>query len=159
MNNSLIFKIVVRIHSARALSSQLAPLIDHTVEYGGTTYHVTTLSNSTISNFTFDQPLRKISFNVTGILGTSGYCNVTILNELLEGPYTVLVDGSTVTPVVSHNATHTSLYFIYTHSRRKVEIIGTTVIPEFSTILSVAMLMITTTALILFIKKRSIDQN
>jgi hypothetical protein len=128
-------------------------LPSYTVEYGGVTYHVLISSNSSITNFLFTHSAKKTSFNVTGTSGTNGYCNVTIPTALLGGPYIVLLDGSIVTPVETSNATHTFLYFTFTHSTRKVEIIGATVIPEFPSIIA-NFIVLTTLALTLIFTKR-----
>jgi rhodanese-related sulfurtransferase len=94
------------------------------------TYSVTTFSNSTISGFNFSQPSKQISFDVTGPDGTVGFCNVTVPNILLGGPYTVSVDG--LLPLVlleTSNGTHTFLYLNYFHSTHKVQIVGTSAGP------------------------------
>jgi hypothetical protein len=86
-------------------------------------------SNSTVSNFTFNQPNKEISFNVSGPNDTIGFCNVTIPKQLLDGPWTVLIDAQPAlyfTPV--ENETHSFLYFTYPHSTHEVRIIGTYVI-------------------------------
>jgi len=94
------------------------------------TYPVATFSNSTISSFNFSQPSKQISFNVTGSDGTVGFCNVTVPNVLLGGPYNVLVDGSPPSVLLENsNDTHTFLYFKYFHSTHKVQIVGTRVGP------------------------------
>ena len=126
----------------------LSPIV-----WESTTFNVTTMSNSTISNVSFNQPDKTVSLNVTGPTGKSGYCNVTVPTQLLGGPYTVLLNGVEVTPVVTSNATHSSLYITYTHSEQKLEIIGTTVIPEFPTIIA-AMSVLTILALTLILTKR-----
>ena len=102
-------------------------IMDHPVVVGGRAFHVVTESNSTVSNFEFIQADKKISFNVTGPDGTVGYCNVTIPNLLLGGPYTVQVDDLLITPEETTNGTHTFLYFTYPHSTKTVQIEGSTV--------------------------------
>jgi len=97
--------------------------------WGEETFIVSVESNSTVYNFAFSQPDKEISFNVTGEDGTIGFCNVTIPKALLKGePWTVLIDDAPVTFTITENATHTSLYFTYTHSTHLIQIIGTWVI-------------------------------
>jgi len=97
--------------------------------WGEETFIVSAESNSTVSNFAFNQPDKKISFNVTGEDGTIGFCNVTIPKALLYGePWTVLIDGASVLPTITENATHCPLYFTYAHSTHLIQIIGTWVI-------------------------------
>jgi hypothetical protein len=99
------------------------------IVWGEETFVVSVESNSTVSNFTFNQPDKEISFNVTGSDGTIGFCNVTIPKALLYGePWTVLIDGALVPATITENETHSFLYFTYTHSTHKIQIIGTLVI-------------------------------
>jgi len=94
-------------------------------------YPVVVVSNSTIADFNFSQPLKQIVFNVSGPDGTKGLCNTTIPKALLYGePWTVLIDGAPVPATITENATHSSLYFAYTHSTHKIQIIGTWVIGD-----------------------------
>jgi len=129
-------------------------LIDHVIVADGTVFHVTTESNSTISNFMFTQEEKKLMFNVTGPADTNGFCNITIPNQLLGGPFTIIIDEQTVSEVLSSdNGTHTWLYFTYLHSLHKIEIIGTTVIPEFPSA-TVLALFVFVTLIAVTLKKR-----
>jgi len=109
------------------------------------THHVTTVSNSTVSAFHFNQTTRIISFNVTGPEGTMGFCRVMFLRTLLsDGPYNVTVDGLpplTLKELSISNSTHAFLYFTYVHSTREVKIF-----PEFPTALILPLLIITAIA-------------
>jgi len=118
------------------------------------TYSVTVLSNSSLSDFEFSQPSMQISFNVTGPKTMSSFCNVTIPKSLLRGDWTVEIDGSDIVPIIDSNATHTFLYFTYTHtSTHRVTIAGSWVIPEFPTVLFASLLLIAT-LLATFLGKR-----
>jgi parallel beta-helix repeat protein len=113
----------------------------------GVDYPVLILSNSTISNFNFNQPAKQIVFNVTGASGAKGFCNLTIPKSLLKGePWTITVDNTLITNfTATDNATHSFIYFTYTHmSTYEVTIQGTWVIPEFPTTLILAIFMLTT---------------
>ena len=110
-----------------------------------------------VSNFSFDQPSKKISFNVTGEQGTAGFCNITMSKTFLGEPYIILKDGVLVTPTVTSNATHTSLYFTYTQSTHKIEIIGTTIVLEFPTVIA-TMSLLTVLALTLLLTKRRLTK-
>ena len=65
--------------------------------WNGTAYNVDVVSNSTVSNFQLNTAQRTMSFNVTGVEGTVGFCRITIPNiiveELWHGNYTVLLNG------------------------------------------------------------------
>jgi len=111
---------------------------------------VETICNSTISDFTFNGT--AISFNVSGDLGTTGFCRICIPAALMNESYKVFVNGTEVayTLLPFSNSTHTYLYFSYTHSTQQV-----TVIPEAST-LTVLLLLVTLSLLtILSAKKRT----
>jgi len=99
----------------------------------GKKYNVNVVSNSTVSEFSFDPEGTRIRFNVMGENETTGFCNVTIPKGLLntEGSWAVLVDGASVTPTVNEDASNKYLHFTYNHGTKTVEIIGTDAIPEF----------------------------
>jgi parallel beta-helix repeat protein len=99
---------------------------DFTVIYEKDTYHVSTISNSTISQFQFNETIRMLKFNVAGINNTSGFCRITIPEKLIPWPYIVLVDNEQVnaTSLPLSNATHTFLYLTYNHSTREVKILS-----------------------------------
>jgi len=84
------------------------------VTWGGVTYCVRVVSNSTIASFNFSGSLMQFGFNVIGPPGTAGFCNITIPVGLFGGGvFMVLVDGVSVEYVWTWNATHSFLYFSY----------------------------------------------
>lgn len=121
-----------------------------------TPYDISIVSNSTVTAFSFSQPNKRINFNVTRPSGTHGFCNVTIPETLLGGPYTVTVDDlpAAPSPVEVSNDTHTSVYFTYNHSTRMVKILGTTVIPEFPSATILPLFMIATLLAIIVYKRK-----
>jgi len=132
-----------------------------TVTWEGKPYKVATRTNSTITEATFDQPSRKISFDVEGAVGTVGFCNVSIPKTLLYAStteWTVLVDGVPVTPIVTESATHVFIFFEYSHSKKTVEIIGTHAIPEFPSALTLILLMMFTLVAAALTRGRSRNQ-
>jgi PKD repeat protein len=104
-------------------------IVDYTIVIGGFTFHVIVESNSTSSNFKFNQTEKTISFNVEGQTNTTGFCNITIPADFLGGPYTTLFDYLPVSPPTQEitNGTHTFIYFTYNHSAHTIKIIGQTV--------------------------------
>jgi hypothetical protein len=88
--------------------------------------------------------------------GTTGFCNVTIPKGLLntEDNWTVLVDGDSVTPTVNEDADNTYLYFIYQHSTKTIEIIGTTAIPEFPSWTPLLIMIIAVMAVAVIYRRR-----
>jgi len=115
-------------------------------------YPVSLISNSTISNIKFTQTEKKISFNVKGTTGTHGFFNITIPKSLLKGePWTILLNDVNVTSeaIITENQTHTIIHLTYTHSVYNIEIIGTWVVPEFSTLTLILPMFIITIAMFL----------
>jgi len=102
--------------------------------WNGTRYYVHTASNSTISSFEFNDESRLVNFNVTGLNTTTGFCRTAIPRGLLWCGYLpdwiVRVNDTLVLFRVQEYDDYTYLYFTYSHSESKVEIIGTEVIPE-----------------------------
>jgi len=104
------------------------------IHWEGYTFNVTISSNSTVSNFNFSQPDMQISFQVTGYTGKTGYCNVTIPRDLLQGePWIIYLNNTEYTAAcsITGNKTHTYIYIPYTHSTNTIRIKGTWAIPEF----------------------------
>ena len=62
----------------------LIELWNITRKYPVNSHEVTVICNYTVASFKFNQTLRQISFYITGPAGWSGYCNVTIPEELLR---------------------------------------------------------------------------
>lgn len=98
------------------------------------TYHVHTVSNSTVPDFYFSKDNKLISFNVTGQDDTVGFCRVTIPNELLwcNSPeqWEVWVNNTLIQDrKVIPTTYYTYIYFTYNHTTKAVRIVGTTVIP------------------------------
>jgi len=89
--------------------------------------------------------------------GTTGYCNITIPIELLGGPYTVKFDDETILENYDAptNGTHAFIYITYNHSTHTIEIIGTTVVPEYPTMTILTTLLILTLFIATFTKKRN----
>lgn len=118
-------------------------------------YPVSILSNSTVSDFSFNQTEMQISYNVTGDSNVTGYCNVTIPNDLLtDSPWTIKAGNTTIIDYDDKtNDTHTFLYFTYAHeSPLKVTIKGTWVIPEFPPAMILPLFMVFSLAALIFAK-------
>jgi len=134
-------------------------LLTHCVVVDETPFQVITLSNSHVTRFNFSEPDMKISFNVTTISGTHGFCNVTIPKTLLRAnatyPWKVSVGGVDKAYDKVENSTHTFLYFTYALGSHKVEIVGTWAISEFPTFVHLLLfLILLTSALITKMCKR-----
>ena len=122
-------------------------------------HSVCTLSNSTVSDFFFNGSARQVGFDVSGLPDTGGFCNVTIPKALLRGyPWTILLNDTdwTSSCTVTENGTHSFIYVPYTHSSHKIQLIGTWVVPEFSSVVILAPLMITTLFAVLFSRRKRV---
>jgi hypothetical protein len=106
--------------------------VDHTINVDGADFHVTTKSNSEFSDCQLNIEYRKLVLTVAETSGIYGFCDVTIPNQMLGGPYDVIPDESLVIDDFSFddNGTHTVLHFIYPQSTSSIEITGYSVVPE-----------------------------
>jgi len=134
----------------------------YTVNAGGQTFDVMLVINATPGSLDTAGliTLKKISYILEGISGTTGMSNITIPNAMLGGPYAVTVDGGLPqyqAPPLD-NGTHTSLYFTYMHSSHTVEIEGTTVVPEFPSAI-ILPLLITMSLIAVALAKKKLPKN
>ena len=125
-------------------------------------YHIEVVSNSTVSDLMilvwlssptkYLQPGQQfISFFVAGLENTTGFCRVTIPRNVLNGTYTVLVDGEEVpaNELTASNTTHAYLYFTYKHTKNEVIII-----PEFPSSIILTLFMVFTMLTMVFVKRK-----
>ena len=122
------------------------------VEWEGKVYLVNILSNSTVTNFQFDQPLKQISFNASQEVGVVSFCNVTIPKELLRDnathPWEVFLEGGIVLKCsISYNETHSFIYLEFVGKEVEIEVQGVEVIPELQKIFKI-LVLVTLVALI-----------
>jgi len=116
------------------------PLMGMFSDFNATSqYQVTTISNSTISDFEFDQMDNLIRFNVSGEDGTKGFCRICIPTALMNDSYAVFVNGTEVPHALLPCSTsrYSYLYFTYSHSTQHVIII-----PEFPSILILPLFIV-----------------
>jgi parallel beta-helix repeat protein len=132
----------------------VVPLGSIPLVWDETIYPVELKSNSTISRFQFKASQKIISFNVTGLNGTIGFCNLTtpniLVQDLWQNNFAVLVDGKE--PILMKNwtdGTYTYIYFTYLHAEHEV-----TIVPEFPTWASLLLILIVLTLAIVIYKRR-----
>jgi len=139
------------------------PAPEHTLTFnftfGEETYHVVTFSNSSVTDLYFNPDDGAfIKFNVTGPTGTTGFCNVTIPDDLLWGNFSVYKDGILLVEDIdytqTYNGTHYIFHITYTHSPHMIEIKSTEVIPEFPTWTSILLILIVLTVAIAIYERR-----
>ena len=140
------------------LMSPTEPVTRKFAAYGNLTANI--YSNSSISEFEFNTTSKKLSFNVTGSAGTSGFCNITIPENLLWGDFSLFINGFPLVEGVNYtktyNGTHYTFYVTYTHSEHIIEITGTEVIPEFPSAIILPLFMILTTMLAAVFEKKKV---
>ncbi len=130
--------IVESITSAALQSSMrfaVAAPEDYPVVVEDRNFTVVVASNSGINDFQFKQHEKRISFFVEGESGTKGVTEVTIPKELLGGEMAVFMDQNLVAEedviVKSQTAAETTFEINYAHSIHRMEVTGTSAIPEF----------------------------
>jgi hypothetical protein len=121
--------------------------------WNGMAYSVDTVSNSTITDLSFKETLKTLTFNVTGANGTMGFCRVTIPLSLMSGEWTVTVNGKSISYSATTYGNYTYIYFTYHHSTETIQITSTTAIQEFQPSMLLPLLMIIT-LLIATVSKR-----
>jgi parallel beta-helix repeat protein len=129
------------------------------VSLQGSTFTLTSITNSTITSFNFDSAQNQISLEITGLSDTVGYCNISIPKSLMWcdslTKWNVLVDGFPPNELeIAENRTHTFLYFTYTHSTHVVVIQSTYSVPELSSFAILPLLMIIVCLPLIFFKKK-----
>jgi len=126
------------------------PLMGIFSDFGVTSdQHVTTICNSTLSNFEFNGT--AIIFSAAGIDGTIGFCRIRIPTALLNIPYRVFLNGTEIpcTLLPCSDANYSYLYFSYTHSTHDV-----VVIPEFQPYVILLLLIATIPSSIIVRRKK-----
>jgi hypothetical protein len=120
-------------------------------------FHISTVCNSLISSLGFNEK-KGITFDVSGVSGTIGHCNITIPREILDGHFSIMIDGIPVSYAFWQNTTHNSIYFVYDQSAHRVQVFATYIIPEFPSFLILPLLM-TATLLVTIVLKRKLPLN
>jgi hypothetical protein len=102
-----------------------------TINYGSETLKITTLSNSTITNFNFNQTTKMLTYDATGTSNTKGACIITIPKKIMNQTIIVLSDTTPLSTFITElntlpeNGTHNFLYYTYTQSTHKIKIFQT----------------------------------
>jgi len=125
----------------------------------GITDNITTVTNASLvpSSMAYNNNTYTLSFNLTGPIGTTGYVNVTVPTDLISlnkttDQWTVTVNGTPVTPIISSNATDTFFYIAnITFSTEPITITGT--LPEFPELMMIPLLA-TVTMIAVGLRKR-----
>ena len=129
--------------------------------WNNTPYNVSIVTNSTISNFSFDQAAKTLTFNVTGTSGTVGFCRIAIPLSLMScidlADWTVTINGSPPSPLsfsITVNGNYTYIYLTYHYSTDEVQITSTSDVPEFQPLFFLPLFMIATLLAALVLKRK-----
>jgi hypothetical protein len=123
--------------------------------WNGTLNSVDIVSNSTITNVSFNQPAKTLSFNLTITSGTIGFCRVTVPKALMWcanlADWTVKLNNTQVPSQnlsITTDASYTYFYFSYYRSAGTVQTTSISAIPEFqpSMLLPLLIIMLLTVA-------------
>jgi hypothetical protein len=128
----------------------------------GITDNVTTVTNATLvlDSMTYDNSTYTLSFNLTGTEGTTGYVNVTVPTDIISlnqstDQWIVKVNGTTVTPIITSNATDTFFYITVSFDQG-VPITITGTLPEFPVLMMIPLLATVTLVAAALRKRRRI---
>jgi hypothetical protein len=111
----------------------------------GTVFHILTLSNSNVTALVFNQSFIEIKFNVAAKNGTNGFCNITIPKALMYAnsthPWQLFMNGTESAYDETENDTHSFVYFEFPAGSHNIRIVGTWVVPEYSSTAIMSVLM------------------
>ena len=99
-------------------------------------FDVEIITNSKIDKFNFDQPSRSINFQINE---KNEFVTINLHEELLGGPYVVLLDDKKIQYTKSVSKENYVSLSLNPESTGVITIIGTTVIPEFSMFIPLIM--------------------
>jgi len=109
----------------------------------------TTKPATGIPSMSLDQTGKSIAFSLTFKSYVTGktmtvYCNVTIPKNFMQGPWTVTVDGTPVTPTITEDTENTHLYFTTTYTTtlatKNVTVQGGWIVPELQPLAALLLL-------------------
>jgi len=130
---------------------------EYDYDFGYFTYTIVVETNSTLGAFDYGLFENQTSFSVTGPTGTTGFCKIMIPEEIVGGNFPVylndvlLVEGVDYTR--TYNGTHTILEITYNHSTHTIKIVGTNLVPEYSSLLLPTLLLVATLVIVIYKKK------
>jgi len=105
------------------------------VTVGASVYSVIMRSNSSVSDFSFNQVLKRIRFTTYGTYGTTCFCNTTIPAALMSGDFSLFMDDVQLATntgyIQTYNGTHYTFSMSHAIGIHSVEIFGTNVVPEY----------------------------
>jgi len=105
---------------------QIEPLISTTTNYTiikeDIPHTIVVKSNSSDYGLRFNKSRNEISFEVYGRDGTIGYCDVLIPKAVKLSPYSVSIDGLTISFSLSESGANFLIHIEYEHSYHEIKI-------------------------------------
>ena len=99
-------------------------------------FNITAFSNSTISDFSFNQTAKELTFNAESVTGTTGFCSISIPADFMWGNFSIYMDDAPLIKDVDYtetlNGTHYLFSINYEHSSHTIKLVSTNVIPDFA---------------------------
>lgn len=142
------------------LPSLTPPLQELSFAAGNLTFKVEAFTNVSINSSTLDLSQKIISLNVTVPSGTRGFADILFQHDFLNGPYDVTVDTQTVNTTETDLTNQSYLYIDFSEGLHTVEIIGTNApVPEFTSLIILSLLMITTLMVAMVYRRIVTKQN
>jgi hypothetical protein len=132
----------------------VAPFRSFNVVWSNQTYSIGTVSNSSLSNFSWgvlsleSHEFSILTFNVTGVSGTVGFCRVDIPTGFMAqlGSWSLRVGGTLYSnETIMTSGNYTYIYFTYAqNSTETVQIANTYIVSEFQSPMLLPLFMIIT---------------
>lgn len=123
-----------------------------TIETGGYSFPVEIVSNFNVEDTEFNADEKKLTFNVFSSL-QNNIAEVQIPKNLISGNFTLFVNGTEVFPKVQTNDKISFIFMEFAgNGTNKIEIIGTTYLPEFSAV--APLVLASSLAGLLLLKRR-----
>ena len=124
-----------------------------TIETGGYSFLVEVVSNFNVEETIFSAEEKKLTFHVFSSL-QNNVAEIQIPKNLINGNFTFFVNGTEVFPNVQTNNKISFVFMEFAgNGTNKIEIIGTTYLPEFSAV--APLVLASSLAGLLILKRKS----
>lgn len=104
----------------------------HNIRVNGTTFVVTSFSTSVVERLDLVEEEKKISARVLGRDDSPAFTHITFPKILLDGDLSIYIDSAATHLYRTDNETHSRIMLEYPSGDRTIDVVGTSVIPEFS---------------------------
>ena len=121
-NSTHVFLFFEYSHQPHSFTIQAVNEYYFNVTKNGQTYSICAMTNSTISDFRFDEETDSIVFNVTGLSGTSGFCKLALPHDLMNPTMAVWINDIPSRYNFTMSSGSLCLTMMYGHSRDRIQI-------------------------------------